>query len=399
MKMLIIVGLLFCSVAFADSQIYTLAVQGGELGGTGASILKDEIAKSQFILYGEDHGFADSPIVLRAIAKAARPIGFTHLVIEVGPLSTEMLSDALSHGGVPAIAEIVHRYPLAIPFLSLKDDADLASDFLGKDAKGNPYLWGVDQEFMGSPVLHLERLVKIAPDDAARSAVQTMLDAESDAAAKGAIDKLLLSHASDSEFDALAAKFKGVREAEKIIAELKESAAIYQLWMTNHNYENNTRRAKLLAQNFLSHYRAAVDQNPKVIFKMGVEHTALGTTTVNTIDLGTLATEIARTNNMHALRICFIPMGGQQTAFAPKPGNPTVVQPYNDADTRKFFSEIGLDVATLATTGWTLVPLEAIRQRLDTRGIDALSPMSRMILIGFDYLVTTPDAKPGKFLY
>lgn len=388
-----------CSIAQAGLQTYTLEVHGAKLDGSGAAVLNEEIARSQFILYGEDHGFADSAIVLRAIAKMARPLGFTHLVIEVGPLSAAILSDALSHGGVPAIAEIVHNAPLAIPFLSLKDDAELASDFLGKDAKGQPYLWGVDQEFLGSPVLHLERLVKIAPDDAARSAARAMLDIERDASAKGAIDRLLLSRATPGDFDALSAKFKGVSEAEKIIAELKESAAIYQLWMTNHNYENNTRRARLLTENFLVHYRAAADPKPKVIFKMGLEHTALGTTTVNTVDLGTLATEMARSNDMHALRICFIPMGGQQTAFAPKPGNPAVAQAYDDADTRKFFTEIGVDAGDLSLAGWTLVPLEPIRQSLDTKGINALAPMSRMILLGFDYLITTPDAKAGQFLY
>jgi hypothetical protein len=387
------------SILEAAPQIYTLEVNGTELSGTATAILKEEIARSQFILYGEDHGFADSAIVLRAIAKSAQPAGFKHLVVEVGPLSTAILSDALKQGGVPAIAEIVHRYPLAVPFLSLKDDAEFASDFLGQDAKGNPYLWGVDQEFMGSSALHLERLVKIAKDDAARQAAQTILNEERDAVAKGAMDRLLLGRATATDFDSMAQKFKGVSEAEKIISELKESAAIYQLWMGNHNYENNTRRAKLLTENFLKHYRAAADSKAKVIFKMGIEHTALGTTTVNTIDIGTLATEIARANDMQALRICFLPMGGQNTSFAPKPGNPTTIQKYEDPDTKKFFSEIGLDAASISTTGWTLVPLEPIRKTLDTKGIGALSPMSRMILIGFDYLITTPDAKPGKFLY
>jgi hypothetical protein len=76
-----------------------------------------------------------------------------------------------------------------------------------------------------------------------------------------------------------------------------------------------------------------------------------------------------------------------------------VAQAYDDADTRKFFTEIGVDAGDLSLAGWTLVPLEPIRQSLDTKGINALAPMSRMILLGFDYLITTPDAKAGQFLY
>lgn len=400
---LMLASTLFGSEAATQTTVslktYSLEVNGTQMAGDGAAVLKDEISKAQFILYGEDHGFADSPIVLRGIAQTARPLGFTHLVIEVGPLSTAVLSEKLSHGGVPAIAEIVHQAPMSIPFLSLKDDAELASDFLGKDAKGQPYLWGVDQEFIGSPALHLERLVAIAPDAAARSATQTLLDKERDAAAQGAMDHFLMSSGKPADFDALAAAFKGQSEAQTIIAEMRESAAIYQLWMSNHNYENNARRARLLASNFLARYHAAADTKPKVIFKMGVEHTRLGTSTVNTIDLGTLATEIAVTNNMRALRICFLPIGGQNTTFAPKPGNPTTIQTYDDAETKHFFSAIGLGAASLSKSGWTLVPLEPIRQSLDTKGIEALEPMSRFLLLGFDYVITTADAKPAKFLY
>jgi len=53
----------------------------------------------------------------------------------------------------------------------------------------------------------------------------------------------------------------------------------------------------------------------------------------------------------------------------------------------------------LPKEGWALVPLEPIRQSLDTKGIDALKRFSRFLLLGYDYVVTTADAKPGQFLY
>jgi hypothetical protein len=43
--------------------------------------------------------------------------------------------------------------------------------------------------------------------------------------------------------------------------------------------------------------------------------------------------------------------------------------------------------------------MEPIRQALDTKGIDALKPFARFILLGYDYVITTPDAKPGVSLY
>lgn len=387
------------SASAATPQVLPLAIKDGKLTGAGADMIRADLPQAQFILWGEDHGFADSPIVLRAIAREARPLGFTHHVVEVGPLSTRMIADTLARDGLPGLHKLVHEVPLGIPFLSLKDDAELASDFLGLDEKGSPYLWGIDQEFIGSPPFHLQRLKAIAPNDEARTAAGKLLDDETKAAAVAAHDKFLLSRFHDPDFDALAVPFKGTAEAENIIAELKESAAIYQLWMSNHNYENNARRARLLAKNFLAASGKAADPQAKVVFKMGIEHVALGTTTINTIDVGTLATSMARANGRTALRLAFLPMGGHNLAFAPKPGNPTTVQSYESAEAKEFFAAIGLEAAALPKDGWGVVPLEPIRQSLDTKGINALKPFSRFLLLGYDYVVTTPDAKPGVSLY
>ncbi len=397
-----LIGLLatgFAVRAAAPPQVLALQVKEGKLTGAGAEAIRGELAKAQFILFGEDHGFADSPIVLRAIASEARPLGFKYHVVEVGPLSTRMIRETLTHDGVPGLHKLVHETPLGIPFLSLKDDVDLASDFLGADSKGTPFLLGIDQEFIGSPPFHLKRLVEIAPDDKAREAATKLLDEEKDAAAKAAQDKFLMTRFHDADFDGLAAQFKGQEEAQNIIAELKESAAIYQLWMGGRNYENNARRARLLAKNFLEIYKSTAEPQPKIVFKMGLEHVALGTTTINTIDLGTLATSMARANGQTALRIAFLPMGGQNTAFAPKPGNPVTVQKYESKEVSDFFASIRVETGALPKEGWALVPLEPIRQALDTKGIEALKPFARFVLLGYDYVITTPNAKAGVSLY
>lgn len=383
----------------APPQTLSLEIKDGKLAGAGAEILLGEMAKAQFVLFGEEHGFADSPIILRAISREARPLGFKYHVVEVGPLSTRKIRETLARDGIQGVHKMVKEVPLGIPFLCLKDDAELASDFLGEDSKGTPFLWGVDQEFIGSPQFHLKRLVEIAPNDAARAAATRVLAEEKDAAEKVDQKKFLMMSFRDTDFDALATPFKGQEEAQNILSELKESAAIYQLWGSGRNYENNARRARLLAKNFLAAYKSAAEPQPKVVFKMGLEHVALGTTTVNTIDLGTLATSMARVNGQTALRIAFLPMGGQVAGFSPKTGNPVSVQPYEGKEAKEFFASIGLEVAAMPKVGWALVPLEPIRQALDNKGLNALKPFSRLVLLGYDYLITTADAKAGVSLY
>lgn len=386
-------------VQASPPQTLALELKEGKLAGPGAEMIRGELAKAQFILFGEDHGFADSPLLLRAIAREARPLGFKYHVVEVGPLSTRMIRETLTRDGISGLHKLVHEVPLGIPFLSLKDDAELASDFLGADSKGTPFLWGIDQEFIGSPTFHLQRLVEIALNDPAREAAGKLLVEEKEATGKAAQDKFLLTRFHDADFEALAVQFKGQEEAQSIIAELKESAAVYQLWIGGRNYENNARRARLLAKNFLAAYKSAAEAQPKIVFKMGVEHVALGTTTINTIDLGTLATSIARTNGQTALRIAFLPSGGRNTAFTPKPGNPTTVQAYASKEATELFASIGLESASLPKEGWALVPTEPIRQALDTKGIEALKPFSRFVLLGYDYVITTAKANPGVSLY
>jgi hypothetical protein len=148
-----------------------------------------------------------------------------------------------------------------------------------------------------------------------------------------------------------------------------------------------------LAQHFLGDYHAAADPMPKVILKMGAEHVALGTTTINTVDLGTLASSIAQLNGRTTLRIAFIPTGGHALVVEPKQGRLTAVEPYDSPDAKELFAALGIDSTKLPSSAWTLIPLEPIRQMLDNKGLNALKPFARFTLLGFDYVITTPDAK------
>ncbi len=53
-------GVLFPgSMNAAPPEIYPLELKEGKLAGPGAEMIRAELPKAQFILWGEDHGFAD----------------------------------------------------------------------------------------------------------------------------------------------------------------------------------------------------------------------------------------------------------------------------------------------------------------------------------------------------
>jgi hypothetical protein len=100
----------------APPQMLSLEIKDGKLAGAGAEMIRSELAKAQFILFGEEHGFADSPLILRAIAREARPLGFKYHVVEVGPLSTRKIRETLSRDGIPGLHKLVHEVPLGFRF-------------------------------------------------------------------------------------------------------------------------------------------------------------------------------------------------------------------------------------------------------------------------------------------
>jgi hypothetical protein len=65
----------------ASPRVVPIEIKDAKLAGAGADIIRGELPNAQFILWGEDHGFADSPILLRAIAREARPLGCKYHVV------------------------------------------------------------------------------------------------------------------------------------------------------------------------------------------------------------------------------------------------------------------------------------------------------------------------------
>ena len=201
---------------------------------------------------------------------------------------------------------------------------------------------------------------------------------------------------SDADFDALAAPFKSSAEASASSRNSRKRRRVSTVDARPQLREQRTPRSPA-GENFLTAYNAVADK-PKFVFKMGIEHLTLGTTSINTIDVGTLARRCAHSRQDSAAHRV-PPSGGHNLAFRPQPGNPATEQVYKAEEAGEFFPAIGVDPATLAHDSWTLIPLEPIRQTLETQGIEKLKPMSRSILLGYDFVITTPDAKAGVSLY
>lgn len=377
----------------AEAEPLTMTLVEGNLQGEGAELLRSELPSAQFILIGEEHGFADAPEIALALAREARSFGVVHHVLEIGPNADDLVTEALRAGDDQGVAALLADRPLAIPFVNMAEDAKLAdfyADISGPD--DNP-LWGIDQEFAGSPLIYLESLARLAPTPEAAERASALLDRERSAFAEGDLGSILLMTAMPDDFAALNAAFSGSDEAIRIISSLAESAEIYRLYNSGANYASNARRVCLIRQNFLDNYNAAPGPAPRALFKLGASHLALGTGPLNTFDLGSLTEGLAAANGLDVLRILFVPIAGHQTSINPASDAVFETVDYRSADIAALLSAAGIAEESVPFDGYAVIPLDDLRLRLEQKGMKSLPPDARFFLLGYDYLVTTRGAR------
>ncbi len=373
------------------AQVMIMTLANGALAGPGADVLTAHLEDAQFILIGEEHGFAGPPAIGKALAEAAWPYGLKTHVIEVGPIATAWTAELLRDDGVEGLAATLEGRPVALPFLNMREDAELAKYFL--DRRGD--LWGVDQEFIGSSILHLERLETLAKTDKVRSFVGDLIEKERSAFATGAQTSMFMFAVDDETFSALETHFAGQKEALRIIKGLRDSAPIYQAYARGENYKSNAERIELIKAQFIEYYGNARSRAPRALFKLGWNHAGLGTTYLNMFDIGSLTEGIAATNDLEALRLLINPLEGEQTQVRPSPDGFFSTVDYQSETITDILEEMNISPDDIPNDGWAIIELAPLRLVLDQKGLNALSPEVKSIVLGFDYLVTTRGATPA----
>lgn len=401
--------LLWAAAAFAQEEdkagaaapaappLLAMKLENGALTGPGAQALLARLPKAQFVLIGEEHGFADTPRLALALARAGRKYGLTHHVVETGPLSEEWAGDVLRKAGVDGLARALAGRPLALPFLTMREDAELAHYFVAGARRGADALdalWGVDQEFIGSPLIHFETLAGLAPDKEAKALALSLLKAEREAFAAGNQGAFFLFRAQAEDFARLRAAFGKLPRAAAIVAALEESAGIYQSFGAGKNYASNADRIALIRRNFLAACNKA-GKAPRALFKMGAIHLGRGTTFLNTFDLGSLTEGIAAANGLDVLRILYFPVSGRVTQVKPSAKGAFETVDYGEDEMIAALASLGVTEEMIAADGFTVIPLEPVRLALEQEGLSGLPEESRFFLLGYDFLVTTRNAQPA----
>jgi hypothetical protein len=385
-------------------------VTNGKLSGAGADALARVAREHQFIMIGEDHGIRELPEFVTALWETARPVGYRHFAVEIGPISGRHLETMLRSGnGQSKVSDFLGRYtPYTLPFFFWKEETQMLNDVVIKMPAAGDVVWGLDQEFIMSSTYLLERLIQIAPNANARAIASRFAESSS----KG--EKAMLSTgnpgavwmitASDTDLANLKSSFNARpgSEAATIIEELTVSRDIYGKFNKGLGYESNQQRADLMKRHFLEFYRAAQargERTPKAIVKFGANHIFRGPSITNSYELGTFLPEFAITGNNKAFGILVVVAKGTWNAFRPfgskEEDKTQKYDPLATEEYKVFDLKSVLDAAGDST--WTFVDLRPIRG-MTSGAMRRLDPRARRLLNSFDAIVVVPEGHASVYL-
>ncbi|MEO8001213.1 MAG: hypothetical protein ABI644_05010 [Arenimonas sp.] len=311
--------------AFVDAvkmQAMPLKISSSGLTGPGASWLVKEAEKSQFVLIGEDHGFADIPQFAMGLQASLADKRFDHLVLEIGFYAAQKVEESLCDSK-DGLKKLNNKFPFFSPFVNFTQDGALAASFASCD-RADPALWGVDQEFLLATQMHLDNLYRLASGNDQRKQLSVFRKRADSAwqnmVAKHNPESIALTQWTTQDFKDLQDIFNtdNNMEALALINAMAASAEIYHSQNTA-PYKSNRDRSLMMKSYFMRNYLAAqaTESMPRALFKLGAYHAARGLTPTQQFDIGNMASELAESNGGRSLHILVLMQGGEVNRHFP----------------------------------------------------------------------------------
>lgn len=371
--------------ALVRANSWPIAAEEWGLGGPGAPLVTGWAGQAHFFLLGENHGNAGMAKFATGLSNALAGHGYRYTAIEVDPLMTTRLTEAMA-GGKQALAKwlAADKRGRAIPFYFWSEEADFIASSLRRGQ-----IWGLDQAFLGAAHLHLDEIAARSVSAAVREQAKA-LAAEARADVTGFLGKVDVERLKSVR---AAMPANEAAEAVTTLELLIESAEIYKPFTagTGSAYLANLRRETRMKRLFLDQYRAAERRDgaaPKVLFKFGSNHLERGLSSTHVPSLGNFVEEMGLGSfgaKTFSLRMICGP-GTQQALFDGKAidcgedefGPYAALKPY------------------LAASGDTLIHLRPLRDR--PRLWKGWPPQMQALIWNYDSVAVIGASGPSTFL-
>jgi len=376
-----------------------IAYDGKRFTGAGWDLILAEGKASQFFMFGEEHGCAEVPALVREIFLALKPAGFEHLALEISsPIAADL--DEAARGGIDGLKRFYTDSPPGTAFYTMKEEAEMLAAVRAAFPGESQVLWGLDYEVLQDRRL-IARLKAKAPASA-KDAVAA-LDAASTESWRQFDEthnpQFIFSFAGDP---ALVKKIRAAwpnpdPDSLSILDTLEGTLEANRFYVDEKYFASNIRRADLNRANFIRYWREAKarGKTPKTMFKFGANHMFRGRSMTECYDTGNLVAETAALEGAKSFHIFVGPPKTSEHAEL----DPTT---FRYGKTRaETFDELGVDfLADQALpqdfTLFDLRPLRPLMPGSVTRTADA--NLARVIH-GFDAMVVLTGSKPSTNLF
>lgn len=372
------------------ANTHELTIENGRLAGKGATVIKDAIGDSQFLLVGEQHGIREVSEFTSALFIEAAPLGYEYLCIETDPYMANKLEE-LATEGEGALQEFSEAYPISFPFYSGKEEFQLLQTALTHTSGTEKVIWGVDQVFMAAPRYLFSILLQEAHTDEAKTVVSSYLERS-----KASYDqfmetsdpgKLILLSLNGTDFKKMDDAFGPdiSDKARSILSDIRTTKEIYSLWATGKYYENNHTRVQLMKKQFMGYYNQALTEEklPKVVLKFGSTHTYRGLSYYHQFDLGNMVSELAEMNGKQSVHFHCSGIKGLTQGFAGPP------QPFDNSSMMNPLVKKVLD-ETEDNESWVLIDMRPLRHTLNQAELDKIKD----VVFGYDFWIYVREANP-----
>lgn len=379
---------------------YALSVGKGQLSGPGRQLLESAIARSRFVLLGENHGFAQTSAFSAAVCNAAGQERLHAMAVEEGPLIAAALEGWVRRpDGLMQLAAFARTFPKSINLYGTHEEYEMLQA-CARASSGEFHLWGLNQEAPGAGSFILSRIAEGELGRQSRAAIQRLLrksqDDDRKALQTGRHSDWFMLSADDADLASVAAvlQMDGSAEARSLFASLIESHEINRL--SPADPDNARRRARLMEKRFAADYARAerrAGAPPKVLLKLGAYHVYRGSNPVGGNGIGAYIAKLVDQQGAQSLHIRLMAVKGV-APVNPRLGQPAQLRPFDlRDDPNSDYLRPLLD--HLLQTDWTMFDLRPLRHGLNGFAEAATDPDLVTLVSGIDILVMVPDATPS----
>lgn len=397
-RLLASAALLVCGALEASAQDSTLtrligrnqlslSASGSTFSGSGWDKLLADVRKSQFVLVGEDHGIAQIPPFVAAVAREFKPALYA---LEVDPYVAANLTRFAAQPGQPTA--YLRQYPGALCFATLAEEFELARTLRAQQAR----LLGPDQVFITNAAPTYRQLAKQVKGKVAHAYFMRLAGAyerQAQASLRTTKPAFVMRQQTPAAIDSLLALTKGESPAVQQLAQ--DYAASYRIYTTgSHQARVDLMKRKLLQE--LRPYQTATElATPKMLLKFGALHLARGASPIKFgefYDLGNLVQNLADVQDKQSLHLLVLGKQGTKVSglgllLAGRAAETYTADLYN--------AKAPLPVMPFMDKAngpaWSVFDLRPLREALTDNVLRVPNQSLQRIILGYDYLIIIPE--------